>query len=114
MSDFDKLQKRIGLLEYHQRLLIQMLHNPRADFYKLVIVKGISEREVQAFLKLCDNLHIKMEEQKAEGFLYFHPLFNEFLNGLPETFDVKEVVQACLTQQLYEPLFKEFKKCIGN
>jgi hypothetical protein len=113
MSEFDELRKRIGLLEYHQRLLIQMINNPRSEFYKLVIEKGISEREVQVFLQLCDDLHIKLEEQKAEGFLYFHPLFNEFLNGLPEAFEVKEVVQACLKQELYEPLFKEFSKCIG-
>lgn len=112
MSGFDELQNRIGLLEYHQKLLVQMINNSKADFYKIVIEKGISEREVQTFLQLCENLHKKMEEQKAEGFLYFHPLFNEFMNGLPETFEVKEVVQACLNQQLYEPLFKEFRKCI--
>lgn len=113
MSGYDELQNRIGLLEYHQKLLVQMLNNPRADFYKLVIEKGISEQEVQAFFQLCENMNIKMQEQKAEGFLYFHPLFNEFLNALPVTFEVKEVVQACLKQQLYEPLFKEFKKYIG-
>lgn len=112
MSLYDELQNRIDLLEYHQRLLVKLITTPNAEFYKLVIERGVSEQEVESIFKFCENLSIKMEEQKAEGFVYFHPLFVELLNILPETLDGKEVVHACLKQQLYEPLFMEFNKYI--
>ncbi|SDN12828.1 DUF1878 family protein [Bacillus sp. OK048] len=112
MDNYVELTSRVKLLEYHQRLLLKMLSAPNLEFYRLVIENGISEQEVQAFNKLCEEMNIKMEEQKAEGFLHFHPLFIEFLNHLPEKLDVQEVIQSCLQQHLYEPLFIEFNKCL--
>jgi hypothetical protein len=114
MDKYIELQSRVNLLEYHQRLLLKMLTFPNLDFYRLVIENGISEQEVKEFNKLCEGLNIKMEEQKAEGFIHFHPLFIEFLNLLPAELDVKEVIQSCLRQHLYEPLFIEFKKCLND
>ncbi|WP_045519870.1 DUF1878 family protein [Neobacillus niacini] len=112
MDYYIELQARVNLLEYHQRLLLKMLAAPNLEFYRLVIENGISEQEVEAFDQLCENLNKKMEEQKAEGFINFHPLFNEFLYLLPEKLDAKEVVQACIEQHLYEALFREFIKCL--
>ncbi|MEH7112535.1 DUF1878 family protein [Neobacillus niacini] len=107
-----ELASRVKLLEYHQRLLLKLLSAPNLEFYRLVIENGISEHEVQAFNKLCEGLNIKMEEQKAEGFIHFQPLFIEFLNSLPAKLDVKEVIQSCLKQHLHVPLFIEFTKCL--
>jgi thiaminase len=112
MEKYMELQSRVNLLEYHQKLLLRMVTTPNLEFYRLVIENGISEQEVKIFHKLCESLNIKMEEQKAEGFIHFRPLFNEFLYSLPAKFNVKEVIQACLIQQLYEPLFKEFDNCL--
>ena len=53
-------------------------------------------------MSICENLNIKMEKQKAEGFIHFHPLFIEFLNSLQAKLDVKEVIQSCLKQHLYD------------
>jgi hypothetical protein len=106
------LMERIRLLEYHQKLLLKLLENPKLDFYKLIIEHQISEQEVVKFFYLCDELHKKMEEQKAEGFVYFHPLFNKLSTSLPNNLDVKEMVQACVNQKLFESLFLEFKKYI--
>jgi Glu-tRNA(Gln) amidotransferase subunit E-like FAD-binding protein len=112
MDKYIELQSKVNLLEYHQRLLLKMLSAPNLEFYRLVIENGISELEVQEFNKICEDLNKKMEEQKAEGFVNFHPLFNEFLYSLPAKFDAKEVVQSCVNQRLYEPLFREFQKCL--
>lgn len=106
------LINRIELLEYHQKLLVMLLKDPTLEYYKLIIEKGISELETKRFFYLCDELSKKMEEQKAEGFVYFHPLFDEFLGLLPANLVGEEVVKACLIQQLYVPLFQEFKKYI--
>lgn len=113
MDHYVKLKAKVNLLEYHQKLLLKMLASPNLEFYRLVIENGISEQEVQIFNQLCESLNKKMEEQKAEGFLNFHPLFSEFLYLLPEKFDAKEVVQACVKQNLHEALFREFTKCLS-
>lgn len=112
MDNYVELQARVDLLEYHQKLLLKMLTVPNLEFYRLVVENGISKHEVDAFNLLCENLNIKMQEQKAEGFINFHPLFSEFLYSLPENLNAKEVVRACLKQHLFEPLFREFAKCL--
>lgn len=105
-----QILKRIQLLEYHQKLVIMLLKNPNLEFYKLIIENRITEQETQMFYSLCDKLSKKMEEQKAEGFVYFYPLFDEFLDSLPPNLFIKELIHSCLKQQLYEPLFNEFVK----
>jgi len=107
-----ELMRRIHQLEYHQKLLLEMINPPEFAFYKLIIKEGIPENEVQKFFQLCDELSKKMEEQKAEGFIYFHPLFTEFLSCLTVKFDAREVIQACFTQGLFLPLMQEFQNYI--
>lgn len=107
-----ELVRRIKLLEYHQKLLLQLVTNPNLEFYKLVIAKGISEQEVQRFFTLCEEICIKMNEQKAEGFVYFDPLFHEFSTSLPLTLQAKDVISACHRQNLFIPLMAELKKYI--
>jgi hypothetical protein len=104
------LLERIELLEFHQKLLLKILANPKLEFFKLIIDRGISEQEVQSFFKQCEDLCIKMEEQKAEGFVHFYPLFDQFSASLPLTLQPEEIIQACLRQKLYEPIMIEFKK----
>jgi hypothetical protein len=110
--DEQYLMERIRRLEYHQKLLVQLLDNPQLEFYKLIIKHGLTEQEVVKFFYLCDEMSIKMEEQKAEGFVYFHPLFHELSESLPEHLDVKEVVRACANQKLFVSLFDELLKYI--
>lgn len=110
----EALLNRITLLEYHQKLLLKLLLNPGLDLYKLIIEKGISEQNVVAFLEVCDELSKRMLEQKAEGFIYFYPLFNEFLFSLPGNLQAKDVVSACINQHIFEPLMMEFIKYIED
>lgn len=107
-----ELLERIQLLEYHQKLLLKLIDNPKLVFYKLVIDKGISEQEVKRFFKICEKICKKLEEQKAEGFINFSPLFAEFSASLPITLQTEDVIQACILQNLFRPLMLEFKKYI--
>ena len=75
-----------------------------------MIDNGLNEQETEKFLALCDKMSIKLEEQKAEGYVYFHPLFEQLSDSLPATLKMDEVIKACLLQNLYEPLFQEFEK----
>ncbi len=106
------LLERIKLLEFHQTLLLKITADPTLGFYRLIIENGISEQEVQRFFNLCQELSIKMEEQKAEGFVHFYPLFDQFSASLPQALCSKDVIKACLQQKLYEPIMNELNKYI--
>jgi hypothetical protein len=108
----ESILARIKLLEYHQSLLLKMISKSSDEFYKLIIVKGLGEEEVRKFQKECDALSIKFEEQKAEGFVYFHPLFKEFSMILPPKIQAEEVIEACIKQGLYLPLMLELRKYV--
>lgn len=110
MNEYALLLQRINVLEFHHKLLVKLINNPDLEFYKLIIEKGLTEQELNMFYNLCDKLSEKLEEQKAEGYVYFHPLFVELSAALPDTLKAEEVVRACLQQKLYEPLFQEMKK----
>jgi len=107
--DMKSIMEKIKLLEYHQSLLLKMISKSKDSFYKLIIEKGIGEAEVRKFEKNCDELSIKYKEQKAEGFVYFHPLFKEFTMILPPEIQAEEVIEACIKQGLYLPLMLELK-----
>lgn len=108
----DVLVEKILKLEYHQRLLLRMLDKSNQSFYRLVIEKSLREEDVDAFFKHCDQLSIELKEQKAEGFVYFHPLFNKFKVSLHPNLQAEDVIQACIAQQLFPSLMAELKKYV--
>jgi hypothetical protein len=110
MNEQDLLIQRIDLLEFHQRLLVKLLSNPQNDFYRLIVENGLSEQEVNNLYSLCNDLSVKLAEQKAEGFVHFHPLLYQLSTSLPANLKMEEVVMACLKQKLFEPLFMELQK----
>lgn len=105
-----ELIDKIKQLEYQQTLLLYMLKNSNDDFYKLVITYSLSEEEVEAFYDFCEKLNNDFENQKAEGFVNFHPLFEKFKACLPQKVTAWEVIHACISQQLFVPLMKELVK----
>ncbi|WP_251554872.1 DUF1878 family protein [Neobacillus muris] len=110
MKDLENLWEKVRLLEYHQKLLVKLTKNPELEFLRLIIENGLSEQEVEDILTLCDKLNKKYADQKADGYLYFHPLLEEFTDALPTNLDTQSVIKACITQGLYMPLFQEFSK----
>ncbi|MCA1061945.1 DUF1878 family protein [Rossellomorea sp. AcN35-11] len=108
----NELMRRIEKIEYYQRLLAEMIPENGYPFHRLIIQKGLSEGEVQEFLLTCDKLSMKLEKQKAEGFVYHTPLFKEFEEGLHSKLKVHEVVDSCLAQDIYPALMKLLKKSL--
>lgn len=106
----DEILERLQRLEYHQSLLLKMVGNSKARFDMLVIEKGLSKRDVEVFYKNCEQLSMELEEQKAEGFVYFHPLFNKFKEELHPRLQVEEVIHACILQKLFLLLMDELKR----
>jgi hypothetical protein len=56
-----ELLERINTLEYHQKLLLKLLNNPKLELYNLIIENGITEQEIGMFYSLCDKMIIKLE-----------------------------------------------------
>lgn len=108
--DLDSLIKKMDRLQFHQSLLLEMVANSDDHFYRLIIMKGLNKSEVDHFYQLCDELSDALEEQQAEGFVYFESVFEQFKKALHPKLNPEEVVQACLRQKLYVPLMLEFKK----
>ncbi|MED3551453.1 DUF1878 family protein [Cytobacillus praedii] len=104
------LMEKINKLEYHQKLLLKVIENPNHSFYKLVVEKSLAEKDVKVFNQICEELNIKWEEQKAEGFVYFHPLYKEFEKRLHPNLTAYEVIYACIKQQLFLPLMIELRR----
>lgn len=106
----EELIDRLKRLEYHQSLLLKMVGSNKARFDMMVIERGLSERDVQVFCENCERMSKELEEQKAEGFVYFHPLFKKFKEELDPRLQVEEVIHACILQRLFLPLMDEFKR----
>lgn len=110
--NLETLVDKMKQLEYHQSLLLKMVQNSYEDFYKLVIEKSLNKNDVEEFMMKCEVMSNQLEEQKAEGFVYFHPLFKEFKSTLHPSLQAEEVILACIRQNLFVPLMSELKKYI--
>ncbi|MEK4873928.1 DUF1878 family protein [Bacillus sp. FSL W8-0102] len=106
--------KRLEMLEYHQQLLIQMVDKNRHEFDWLIIKNRLTKEETAEFFKLCEELNKKYQEQKADGFVFHVPLFQEFEKRLHSKLDCKEVIAACIKQGLYKELMIQLYKNLSN
>jgi hypothetical protein len=107
---FDEIMEKLKKIEYHQRLLVRMVSGTERKFDVLIVEKSLSESEVADILTYCESLSNKIKKQKAEGFVYFHPLYNEFKYFLEPKLKPEEVIIACLEQGIFVPLMLELKK----
>ena len=110
--DVNRLLEKINKLEYHQRLLLKIVENPNMAFFKLVIENSLEEGDVEEFLNLCEKMDNEWEEQKAEGFVHFLPLFKKFCIQLHSRLHPEMVIHACIKQKLFLPLMEELKKYV--
>lgn len=106
------LEKEIETLRYHQTLLLHIIQNPRARFDLLVVEKNVTKEEVEEIHNLCELVSKKLSMEKAEGFMNYQPLFSQLERNLTPKLSVKELVESCLIQGLYETLMQEMKKFI--
>ncbi|CAM4061992.1 DUF1878 family protein [Lederbergia lenta] len=106
----ENLLARIERLEYHQQLLLKITQETGYEFDKLIIRKKLDKYEVEAFYTLCESMSIRMEEEKAEQFVFHAPLFSEFLHQLNSKLTIEEVIDACMKQKIYVELMQVLQK----
>ena len=108
MFKMESLETRLETLEYYQKLLLQMIDSQRFPFYKLVMERGLTKREVDELFSLCDKLNLQYEEQKAQGLVIYTDLLTQFANQLNDKLNANETIQAMSKQGMYPLLMKEF------
>ena len=101
------IEKEIETLRYHQQLLLHIIQNPKAQFDLLIVEKNITKEEVKEIFELCELLSKRLTMEKAEGFMNFQPLFSQLERNVTPKLSVKELVDSCLAQGLYETLMQE-------
>lgn len=110
----NSFEDRLKKIEYHQKLLLRMIKNQKYPAYELIVQNDLSEEEVNALFKLCEELTDMYEQQKEEGFVYFTPLLTHFVGLLDHKLRPEETVNAFLKQDLYRPLMEELKRSLEN
>lgn len=109
-EEMGELEKRLKKIEYHQRLILEMMQTHSFPAYKVIIKNDLSEDEVEELFSLCNELTIQYEQQKEEGFVYFTPLLMKFVGLLNKKLDPYETMNAFLNQKMYVPLMEALKK----
>lgn len=106
------MEERLANLEFYMELLLKQLDHSKYPWDYLIMSVKLSKREVQALYRLCEDLSIEMEKQKAEGFVTFSPLLIQFRQALPKDLPLVETISALKTQGHYVPLMEAFQKLI--
>ncbi|MEK5522273.1 DUF1878 family protein [Heyndrickxia sporothermodurans] len=106
----ESIEQRLERIEFHQKLLLKMISESQYDFYRIVIENQLQEKDVEDFYKLCETLHKESEEQKADKFVFFSPLFKKFKEELHPNLDPEQVIQACLKQNIFPELMEILNK----
>ncbi|MCJ8005903.1 DUF1878 family protein [Lederbergia wuyishanensis] len=106
----DKVLAKLERLEFHQKLLLEMIRTEGHEFERLIIEKNLDEQEVREFYNLCEDMSKDMELQKADKFVFYAPLFNEFVRKLNPKLNPAEVIHACLKQNIFIDLMKILEK----
>ncbi|WP_349729022.1 DUF1878 family protein [Peribacillus frigoritolerans] len=104
------INEEIEILRFHQRLLLNMIRNPEAKLDYLFVEKNFTKKEAEELLKTCDTLSKRYEIEKAEGYMNFRPLFNQFERNINSKITIMECVDACLSQGLYVSFMREMDR----
>lgn len=109
-----EFENKIETLEYYIKLLLQMTEKAKYPFYHLVIQNGLTKKEVEQILQMCEELSQEHREQKAQGLLYFTDLLTLFAGQLNPKLDVNETIEAMYEQGLFKEMMKDFKHLISR
>ncbi|RSK26322.1 DUF1878 family protein [Bacillus sp. HMF5848] len=106
----ETLEKRVERLEYYHTLLLQYIGPDKAPFYYYVMECRLSQQEVEDFLQNCERLNNEYKKQKAEGFVIFTPLLEDFRQLIPNVLDLEKTIDTLLAQHMFKPIMEEFKQ----
>ncbi|CAG9622539.1 DUF1878 family protein [Sutcliffiella rhizosphaerae] len=104
------LEDRLSALEYHLELLVKQMDRSKYPLDYIIIRGNLSREDVQSLFSTCEKLSIEMEKQKAEGFVTFTPLLNEFRHAIHPSLNLDETINALHIQGKFVPLMEAFQR----
>ncbi|MFC5713564.1 DUF1878 family protein [Thalassorhabdus alkalitolerans] len=96
----EEWRERIERLEFHQKLLMELI-DERHPFYRLIIKRKITEKEMSKLYSLCAVLERKLAEERKQGMVYHGELLDEFIGELNPKLNPEETIMALKKQGLY-------------
>lgn len=109
----ESLEERIERLEFYQRIFLAMSAE-EYPFYKLVIERGLNEKEMKEIYTLCEELDKTLEVQMEDGFIHYTPLLIHFVGMLNSKLDPLETIKALHKQNLYRTLMSKLEEIINE
>ncbi|OJD59299.1 DUF1878 family protein [Bacillus sp. NH11B] len=106
--------RRLEQAEYYVDLLFKMIDEEKCPFYSLIIKKKARKKDIERILNICEKLNEQYAKEKAEGFLLFDALLDQFEKALPHQLEVNETAEALVKQGLFVPLMNEFLRMIAK
>ncbi|KAA0547525.1 DUF1878 family protein [Bacillus sp. BGMRC 2118] len=108
----ESIEKRLERLEYYQKLMMDFVEHDKWPFHQLIMVRQLTEHEVNELFQLCESLTSEYKQQKAEGFISFTPLLHTFKQYLNPKLSSLEVITAMEQEKLFLPLMHVLKNAI--
>jgi hypothetical protein len=107
-----RLEERIERLEYYVDALMKMVDTTKKPFSFLLLKSCTNEKEIEDIKRKCERVNIEYQKQKAEGLLHFDPLLNSFIDEIPSTIRIDDLVTASIIEGYYTDVMTEFKRLL--
>jgi hypothetical protein len=103
----ETVEERLERLEFYNKLTIESVDLTLYPFFRLVMEKKLTEKEVDDIILLCDELEKTFSMQSEEGFVHYTPLLIHFAGMLSPKLKPKETITALLQQEKYISLMNK-------
>lgn len=101
-------------LSLYVHLLMEMDQVDKYPFIKMIIQKGVTEKEYQELMVLLSNIHEEYHSQKEMGMLDFTGLLIQYAGELNSKLHPDELMDALIQEKRYLEVMSELKRIREN
>ncbi|QHE51339.1 DUF1878 family protein [Pontibacillus sp. HMF3514] len=100
----------IETLTFYVELLMQMKELEKYPFMKMLIEKGVTEKEYQELIMLLSNIREEFETQKEAGMLDFTGLLIHYAGKLNPKLHPDELMDALIEEKRFLEVMVQLRK----
>ncbi|KGX86167.1 DUF1878 family protein [Pontibacillus marinus] len=100
----------IETLTFYVQLLMEMKELEKYPFIKMLIAKGVTEKEYQELIMLLSNISEEFEAQKEAGMLDFTGLLIHYAGKLNPKLHPDELMDALIAENRFLEVMIQLKK----
>jgi len=97
-------------LTFYVQLLMQMEELEKYPFIKMLIEKGVTEKEYQELIMLLSNISEEFDNQKEAGMLDFTGLLIHYAGKLNPKLHPDELMDALIEEKRFLEVMVQLKK----